>query len=67
VITTKHGTLSFALFDGVIDLVTLSGTNDSVVAGGTGRFANATGGLFFEGLVEADGTFTDYLTGTICI
>ncbi len=67
VITTKHGTLSFDLFDGVINLATLSGTNDSVVTGGTGRFAGATGGLFFEGRVESDGTFTDYLTGTICL
>ena len=66
-ITTKHGTLSLTLFDGVINLATLTGTNDSVVTSGTGRFAGAEGGLFFEGGVEADGTFTDYLTGTICL
>ena len=66
-ITTKHGTLSLDLFDGVINLATLSGTNDSVVAAGTGRFEGATGGLFFEGSVGADGTFTDRLTGTICL
>lgn len=66
-ITTKHGTLTLELFDGFIDLATLSGTNDSVVTSGTGRFAGATGGLFFEGGVEPDGTFTDDLTGTICL
>lgn len=66
-ITTKHGTLSLQLFDGVIDLVTLTGSNDSVVTGGTGRFEGATGTLLFEGGVEPDGTFTDRLTGTICL
>jgi hypothetical protein len=66
-ITTRHGTLSLDLFDGVIDLVTLTGSNNSVVTAGTGRFAGATGGLFFEGGVEADGTFTDCLSGTICL
>ncbi|MFN2505258.1 MAG: hypothetical protein ABR540_13720 [Acidimicrobiales bacterium] len=35
-IITKHGTLSLQLFDGFIDLATLSGTNDSVVTGGRG-------------------------------
>ncbi len=67
VITTKHGTLSLELFDGVIDLTTLTGTNDSVVTGGTGIFEGATGGLFFEGGVEAGGTFSDDLTGKICL
>lgn len=66
-ITTKHGTLELELFNGVIDLATLTGSNDSVVTGGTGRFQGATGGLFFEGGVEPDGTFTDRLTGTICL
>ena len=66
-ITTKHGTLSLDLFDGFIDLATLTGSNNSVVTGGTGRFAGATGGLVFEGGVEADGTSTDYLSGTICL
>ncbi len=66
-IVTKHGTLSLQLFNGVIDPVTFTGTNDSVVTGGTGRFTGATGGLFFEGGVEPDGTFTDYLSGTICL
>ncbi len=66
-ITTKHGTLSLQLFNGVIDPVTLTGTNDSVVTGGTGRFTGATGGLFFEGGVEPDGAFTDHLSGKVCL
>ena len=67
VITTKHGTLSLDLFNGVIDPVTLTGGNDSAVTEGTGRFAGATGGLRFEGAVEPDGGFTDFLSGTICL
>lgn len=67
VITTQHGTLSLQLFNGFIDLATLTGSNDSVVSEGTGRFEGATGGLVFEGGVEADGTSTDYLNGTICL
>ena len=66
-ITTKHGTLSLDLFGGVIDLATLTGSNDSVVTGGTGRFEGATGGLVFEGGVQPDGTFADDLTGTVCL
>jgi hypothetical protein len=42
-------------------------SNDSQVAGGTGRFAGATGGLTFHGFVAADGTFTDdEISGEIC-
>jgi hypothetical protein len=42
----------------------LAGSNDSGV---TGRFEGATGGLFFEGGVEPDGSFAERLTGTICL
>ncbi len=67
VVTTGKGSLSLDLFDGVIDLATLQGHNDSVVTGGTGKFEGASGGLFFVGGVDAGGGFVDTLTGTICL
>jgi hypothetical protein len=51
----------------VIDLATLQGHNDSVVTSGTGMFEGASGGLFFVGGVDAEGGFSDAITGTICL
>jgi hypothetical protein len=66
-IATRHGTLTLFLFDGVFDTTTGEFSNDSVVVGGTGRFDDATGGLFFEGVVFPDGSYTDDITGEICL
>ena len=66
-ITTHKGALNLSLFDGVIDLATLQGHNDSVVTSGTGKFEGATGGLFFVGGVDEGGGFVDQITGTICL
>ncbi len=68
VLTTEHGTLTLSLVDGVYDTRTGEFSNDSPVADGTGRFAEATGGLFFHGFVAPDGTFTDdTIEGEICV
>jgi hypothetical protein len=67
-ITTRHGTLTLHLFNGVFDATTGVFSNDSVVIDGTGRFEGATGGLFFEeGVVYPDGSYTDHITGQICL
>jgi hypothetical protein len=66
-ITTKHGTLTLFVFDGVFDMTTGEFTNDSVVIDGRGRFDDATGGLFFEGVVFPDGSYIDDITGEICL
>jgi hypothetical protein len=66
-ITTNHGTLILHTFDGVFDAGTGAFSNNSVVIAGTGRFEDATGGLFFEGAVASDGSYTDQITGQICL
>jgi hypothetical protein len=67
-LTTKHGTLTLAIFGGLFNPVTGEFRNDSEVAGGTARFEGATGELFFHGFVAADGTFTDdAIVGEICV
>lgn len=65
VITTKHGTLT--LDDaGLFNLVTGVFSSHSTVAGGTGRFAGATGDLYFAGIVDlVSGSFTDEISGEI--
>ena len=68
VITTKQGTLTLFVFDGVFDLVTGEFSSDSTVTAGTGRFAGSTGGLFFHGFTFPDGTFIDdEISGEICV
>ena len=68
VLTTKHGTLTLFVFNGVFDTTTGEFSNDSTVVDGTGRFDGASGGLFFHGFVAADGTFTDdEISGEICV
>lgn len=68
VLTTRQGTLTLFIFNGVFDLFTGEFSNDSTVVDGTGRFAGATGELFFHGFVAADGTFTDdEISGEICV
>jgi hypothetical protein len=66
VITTNHGTLTLDIFDGQFDLVTGEVSYSSIVADGTGRFLNATGGLFFQGIAVGN-SFTDEITGVICL
>lgn len=68
VLTTMQGTLILYLVDGVFDTITGEFSNDSVVIDGTGRFAGATGGLYFHGFVAADGTFIDdEISGQLCL
>lgn len=68
VLTTRQGTLTLSILNGVFDTTTGEFSNDSMVVDGTGRFAGATGGLFFHGFVAADGTFTDdEISGEICV
>ncbi len=59
VLTTGHGTLTLAVFDGLFDPLMGEFTNSSVVTSGTDRFAGATEELSFHGFVAPDGTFTD--------
>jgi hypothetical protein len=67
VLTNIHGTLTLSVLNGVFNTQTGEFQNDSVVTGGTGRFAVATGDLFFHGFVAPDGSFTDdAIRGTIC-
>ena len=68
VLTTKQGTLTLLVLNGVFNTFTGEFSNDSEVVDGTDRFAGATGGLFFHGFVAADGTFTDdEISGKICV
>ena len=68
VLTSEHGTLTLDIFDGLYDPATGEFSNDSVVTSGTGRFAGATGGLYFHGFVAAYGTFIDdEISGEICV
>jgi hypothetical protein len=67
-ITAGGGTLTLHIFNGVFNTRTGEFSNDSVVVSGTGRFEDASGGLFFHGFVAADGSFTDdEISGTICL
>jgi hypothetical protein len=68
VLTTRHGTLTLAITNGVFDTLTGEFSNDSQVVSGTGRFDGAGGGLFFHGFVAADGSFTDdEISGVISV
>jgi hypothetical protein len=68
VLTTEHGTLTLDIFDGLYDPVTGEFRNDSAVTSGTGRFAEATGELYFHGFVFPDGTFIDdAVVGEVCV
>jgi len=66
-ITTKHGTLILQVFDGIFNEGTGVFSNDSKAIAGTGRFQNATGGLFFDGIVAPDGSYTDEISGEVCL
>jgi hypothetical protein len=69
VLTTKHGTLTLAIINGLYDTLTGEFSNDSIVVDGTGRFEDATGGLYFHGFVLADGIdfIDDEISGEICL
>ena len=68
VLTTRHGTLTLEISNGVLDTLTGEFSNDSQVMDGTGRFEGATGALTFHGFVAADGTFTDdAINGEMCV
>ena len=66
-ITTKHGTLTLHMFDGIFNTQTGVFSNDSTAVAGTGKLEGPTGGLFFEGVVAPDGHFTDTIRGEICL
>jgi hypothetical protein len=68
VLTTRHGTLTLFVFNGVFNLVTGEFSSDSIVQEGTGRFTGASGGLFLHGFTAPDGSFIDdEISGTICL
>jgi hypothetical protein len=68
VLTNKHGTLTFFVFDGVFNTQTGEFQNDSIMTDGRGRFAGASGNLFFHGFVAPDGSFSDdTIRGTVCV
>ncbi len=68
-LTTRQGTLSLDIIDGVFDTSTGEFSSGSTATGGTGRFDGATGSLYFHGFVLADGvTFIDdEISGHICL
>jgi hypothetical protein len=68
VLTAQQGTLTLFVFDGVYDTVSGEFSSPSIVVDGTGRFAGASGDIFFHGFVLEDGvTFVDdELSGEIC-
>jgi hypothetical protein len=68
VITTKHGKLTLQ-DQGNLNFATGQFTDHLTVAGGTERFAGATGELFDQGTLDLQtGSFADTsLTGLICL
>ena len=67
--TTTQGTLTLrdvGIFDSDIS-TDGEFTSRGRVIGGTGRWTEATGVLFFWGDTEGDGTFTAEANGTVCI
>ena len=68
VITTKHGTLTLH-DEGNLNAATGQFTDHLTVAGGTGRFAGASGELFDQGVLNFQtGSFSGVgLTGTVCL
>jgi hypothetical protein len=68
VITNKHGTLTLQ-DGGHLDFATGEFHDQETVLDGTGRFAGASGDLFFHGSVNLQtGVFVDdRIAGTICL
>ena len=64
VIKAKRGTLTMQDV-GIFDTANGKFSSVSKVTGGTGRFAGATGFLFFHGDTFPDGRFIDEITGEI--
>jgi len=65
--TTNRGTLT-ATVAGTLDLATGAFNATSSSLSGTGKLAGASGSLVFNGVENlATGTFTEVITGSICL
>ncbi len=65
--TTNRGTLT-ATVAGTLDLATGAFSATSSSLSGTGKLAGASGSLVFNGVENlATGTFTEVITGSICL
>ena len=67
VLSTKHGSVTYQATSGTFNTSTLAFSTDLYVVDGDGRFQGATGNLHIEGVNFSDGSFTENLTGEICI
>jgi hypothetical protein len=67
VLTTKHGTVTYDVVSGTFNTTTLAFSADLVATQGDGRFAGATGTLHLQGVNNPDGTFTEDISGVICL
>ena len=67
VFTVNRATLT-VLIDGTINVVTGAFSAFGDVSAATGKLEGATGTLFFDGVQNLDdGTFTETVTGQICV
>lgn len=64
--TTNRGTVTFTVI-GVVDVSTGEYWNDGAVTGSTGKLAGATGDIAVVGVQAPDGSFTQTMTGEICV
>lgn len=67
VLTTKHGTVTYDVVSGTFNTTTLAFSADLTATGGDGRFEGATGTLRLQGVNYPDGTFTEDISGVICL
>lgn len=67
VLTTKYGTVTYQVTSGTFNTSTLEFSSDLRVVEGEGRFAGATGTLHLSGANNPDGTFTEAISGVICL
>jgi hypothetical protein len=67
VLTTKHGSVTFDVSNGTFNTTTLEFSAKLTATQGDGKLEMANGTLLLEGLNYPDGTFTEDITGVVCI
>lgn len=63
-LVTKHGSIQFVINDGQFTGDQFRAT--AIAVSGSGKLAGASGSLVLEGVSEANGDFTEKISGEIC-